>query len=52
MKTPSGFILASDKPAADWLNTVKAVRERKDLSDKTKQMMVHDNVVRFYKQAR
>jgi predicted TIM-barrel fold metal-dependent hydrolase len=46
----STLLYSSDYPHwdGDWPNTVKAVRERKDLSDNTKQKMLHDNVVRFY----
>lgn len=44
------LLYSSDYPHwdGDWPNTVKAVRARTDLSDSTKQMMLHDNVARFY----
>jgi len=47
------FLYSSDYPHWDseWPLTVKAVRDRKDLSDTTKQKMLHDNVARFYKLA-
>lgn len=45
------LLYSSDYPHwdGDWPNTVKAVRDRKDLSDQTKQKMLHDNPARFYK---
>jgi len=47
------LLYSSDYPHwdGDWPHTVKAVRERGDLSASTKQKMLHDNVVRFYKLA-
>jgi len=47
------LLYSSDYPHwdGDWPHTVKAVRERTDLSDNTKQKMLHDNVARFYKLA-
>src|SRR6266536_250896 len=45
------LLYSSDYPHwdGDWPHTVKAVRERGDLSASTKQKMLHDNVARFYK---
>jgi predicted TIM-barrel fold metal-dependent hydrolase len=45
------ILYSSDYPHwdGDWPHTVKAIRDRKDLSDTTKQKMLHDNVARFYK---
>jgi predicted TIM-barrel fold metal-dependent hydrolase len=44
------LLYSSDYPHwdGDWPRTVKIVRERPDLSDTTKQKMLHDNVARFY----
>ncbi|MGB7951216.1 MAG: amidohydrolase family protein [Candidatus Binatia bacterium] len=45
------LLYSSDYPHwdGDWPHTVKAVRNRADLSDGTKQKMLHDNVGRFYR---
>ena len=45
------LLYSSDYPHwdGDWPHTVKAVRERGDLSASTKKKMLHDNVARFYK---
>jgi hypothetical protein len=45
------LLYSSDYPHwdGDWPRTVKAVRDRGDLSDGTKQKMLHDNVARFYR---
>ena len=45
------LLYSSDYPHwdGDWPHTVKAVRDRQDLSASTKQKMMHDNVARFYK---
>jgi predicted TIM-barrel fold metal-dependent hydrolase len=45
------LLYSSDYPNwdGDWQHTVKAVRNRADLSDGTKQKMLHDNVGRFYR---
>jgi predicted TIM-barrel fold metal-dependent hydrolase len=47
------LLYSSDYPHwdGDWPHTVKAVRERKDLSEDTKKKMLHDNVARFYRLA-
>jgi hypothetical protein len=47
------LLYSSDYPHwdGDWPHTVKAVRERVDVSDSVKQKMLHDNVARFYKLA-
>jgi uncharacterized protein len=44
-------LYSSDYPHwdGDWPHTIKVVRERKDLSEETKQKMLHGNVARFYK---
>lgn len=44
------LLYSSDYPHwdGDWPNTVKTLSERKDLSEQTKQKMLHENVVRFY----
>lgn len=44
------LLYSSDYPHwdGDWPRTVKIVRDRTDLSDTTKQKMLHDNVARFY----
>ncbi|HEU4342635.1 MAG TPA: amidohydrolase family protein [Candidatus Binatia bacterium] len=46
----STLLYSSDYPHwdGDWPHTVKAVRERQDLTESTKQKMLHDNVARFY----
>src|SRR5262249_27730365 len=45
------LLYSSDYPHSDggWAHTVKAVRNRQDLSPSTKLKMMHDNVARFYK---
>src|SRR5262249_23284365 len=45
------LLYSSDYPHwdGDWPHTVKAVRQREDLSASTKRKMLHDNVARFYK---
>lgn len=47
------LLYSSDYPHwdGDWPHTVKLVRGRTDLSESTKQKMLHDNVARFYKLA-
>ena len=44
------LLYSSDYPHwdGDWPHTVKTVRQREDLSDSTKQKMLHDNGARFY----
>jgi predicted TIM-barrel fold metal-dependent hydrolase len=44
------LLYSSDYPHwdADWPHTIKAVRERDDLSETVKRKMLHDNVLRFY----
>ena len=44
------LLYSSDYPHwdGDWPHTVKTIRKRADLSESTKQKMLHDNVARFY----
>jgi predicted TIM-barrel fold metal-dependent hydrolase len=45
------LLYSSDYPHwdGDWPHTIKAVRERDDLSEDVKRKMLHDNAARFYK---